>query len=356
MTRRRPTDINLSRWIGDGFLFDKRLISNYDELMSWFKKKRIFMDYASATPLLPEVKKVMEKYWSRDFYNPSAIYQEGVEVRREVEEFRTKIARLLGATPESIIFTSGGTEANVWALRGVKPGQIIIEPDSHPSVVEAAKGLGGKEVVLVSSVTTDNKLGRKIREERKKNNSEYPLLHIDASQTAQYFNVGLETLSCDLLTLDGAKLYGPKGIGVLVVRRGLRLDLPPLGTPPVPLIVGFSKALEIVVRDREGERERLASLSALFMENIERSLPEVHMTQIEPNIINISVPGILPELLVLALDRAGVLVSAGPACNSNKPEPPETPVRFSFGRFTTLDEVRRAAEIFCRVARSVLKY
>ncbi|OHB14317.1 MAG: hypothetical protein A3G05_00120 [Candidatus Zambryskibacteria bacterium RIFCSPLOWO2_12_FULL_45_14] len=313
------------------------------------------MDYASATPILPEVKQVMEKYWSRDFYNPSAIYEEGVQIKKEVEEFRTKIARLLGVTRESIIFTSGGTEANTWAVRGVRPGRVIVGEDSHPSVLEAAKGLTGTETTLVSSVTTDNKLGRKIREERKKNNSQYPLLHVDASQTAQYFNVGLETLLCDLITLDSAKLYGPKGIGVLVLRRGLKLDLPPLGTPPVPLIAGFCKAFEIAVRDRERERERLISLSTIFMKNIEHSLPEVYIAQSQPNIINISVPGILPELLVLALDRAGVLVSAGPACNSNKPEPPDTPVRFSFGRFTTSEEVRRAAEIFCRTVESVVK-
>ena len=313
------------------------------------------MDYASATPVLPEVKEVMEKYWSKDFYNPSAIYKEGVEVRKEVEEFRTKIARLLGATPESIIFTSGGTEANTWAVRGVRPGRIVVEEGSHPSVLEAAKGLTGTETTLVSSVTTDNKLGRKIREERKKSNSQYPLLHIDASQTAQYFNVGLETLSCDLLTLDSAKLYGPKGIGALVVRRGVKLDLPPLGTPPVPLIAGFSKAFEIAVRDREGEWERLTSLSTIFMKSIEHSLPKAVMTQVEPNIVNVSIAEILPEFLVLALDQAGVLVSAGPACNSNKPESPETPVRFSFGRFTTKSDVEKAAEIFCLVARSMIK-
>src|SRR3989338_3851461 len=265
--------------------------------MNWFKTRRIFMDYASATPILPEVKQVMEKYWSRDFYNPSAIYEEGVQIKKEVEEFRTKIARLLGVTRESIIFTSGGTEANTWAVRGVRPGRVIVGEDSHPSVLEAAKGLTGTETTLVSSVTTDNKLGRKIREERKKSNSQYPLLHIDASQTAQYFNVGLESLSCDLLTLDSAKLYGPKGIGALVVKRGVKLDLPPLGTPAVPLIAGFAKALEIAVRDRTAERERLNSLSTQFVADILHSLSAVEVVRSEPNIINVSVKGIMPEYL-----------------------------------------------------------
>ena len=269
--------------------------------------KRIYLDYASATPVLDEVRKEMEKYFSKEFYNPNAIYQEGLRAKRVVEDCRTRIAKILGVGSRDIIFTSGGTEANVLAIRGVKPGRIIVEEGSHPSISEAAKSVMGLEVTLISSVATDNKLGRKIREERKKNSpaggSKYPLLHIDASQTAQYFNVGLEALACDLLTLDSAKLYGPKGIGALVVRRGVDLKLPPRGTPPVPLIVGFAKALEIAARDREVEFKRLSALSVLFRKTVEVTLPEAQVTYSEPNIINISVLGILPELLVLALER-----------------------------------------------------
>src|SRR3990167_1561095 len=249
--------------------------------MGWFKQKRIFLDYASATPVLPEVRQAMEQYWSRDFYNPSAIYEEGVKVKKEIDAYRTKIARILGVAKEAIIFTSGGTEANTWVVWGVKPGRIVAELGSHPSVSEAAKGITGVETTLISSVTTDNKLGRKIREERKNGNTEFPLLHIDASQTAGYFNVGLEALSCDLLTLDSAKLYGPKGIGALVVRKGVKLEVPPIGTPAVPLIAGFAKALEMAVRDRERERKRLHSLSAQFVADIRRSLPEAEVTQNE---------------------------------------------------------------------------
>lgn len=326
--------------------------------MNWFGKKRIFLDYASATPVLPEVKLEMDRFWSTDFYNPNAIYEEGVKVKRAVTGYRTKIARLLGVREESVIFTSGGTEANVLAINGVNLGKIIIEPESHPSVTEAAKGISSSKVTsitLYSSVTTDNKLGRKIREERKKNNSGYPLLHIDASQTAQYFNVSLETLACDLLTLDSAKIYGPKGIGALIVRRGVNLNLPPQGTPSVPLIAGFAKALEIAVRDRVSEFKRLETLSNQFVQIVKNSLPDTQITKVLPNTINVSVPGVLPEFLVLSLEKQGVLVSAGPACNFNKPESPETPVRFSFGRFSTSNDIRRAGEIFCRVATSMLK-
>ena len=323
--------------------------------MSFFHKKRIFLDYASATPVLPEVREVMKKYWSEDFYNPNAIYKEGREMNNRVKDYRTTIARLLGVSPQSVIFTSGGTEANVLAIRGVKPGKIVVEPDSHPSVVDAAKSINGSKITLYSSVVPDNKLGRKIREERKKNNSDYPLLHIDASQTAQYYNIGLEALACDLLTLDSAKIYGPKGIGALIVRSGVKISLPPLGTPPVPLIAGFAKAFEIAVRDREKEFKRLNLLSTNLITLLKEKLPQAEVTGTIPNIINFSLPGILPELLVLALDRYGIQVSAGPACLSNKPEPPETPVRISLGRFTTQRDISRAVEIFCSVVANMIK-
>ncbi len=332
--------------------------------MDFFKKilnKRIYLDYAAATPVLPEVKREMEKYWTREFYNPNAIYAEGERVRKEVDEYRTKIARLLGVAKESVIFTSGGTEANVLAVRGVKMGKIIAEDGSHPSILEAIHiGLASvsdteARPMLISGVVPNNKRGREIRAERKKNNSEYPLLHIDASQTAAYFDIGLEKLACDLITLDAAKLYGPKGIGALIVRKGVKLNLPPQGTPAVPLIAGFTKALEIASRDREAERKRLLSLSEGFVKEVKERLPQAEVSLTEPNIINISVPGVLPELLVLALDRKGVLVSAGPACNSNKPEPADTPVRFSLGRFTTGKELSKAVEIFCQEVTNLLK-
>ncbi len=323
--------------------------------MTWFAPKRIYLDYAAATPLLPEVLREMEKYWARDFYNPNAIYEEGIAVNKEVEKYRTQIAKLLNVAKENVIFTSGGTEANVLAVRGVKLGKVVTEGEVHPSVTEAIRPSDSEEVVLISSVTTSNKLGRKTREERKKNNSGFPLLHIDASQTAQYFNIGLETLACDLLTLDAAKINGPKGIGALVVKPGVKIGLPPMGTPAAPLIAGFAKALEIASHDREREYERLSTLSHEFVSQVKSLLPEAEVTQALPNVIHVSVPNILPELLVLALDRGGVMVSAGPACNSNKPEPPETPVRFSLGRQTTEKDIQQAAEILCQVVQNLLK-
>ena len=320
-----------------------------------FRPQKIYLDHAAATPVLPEVKREMERYWSRDFYNPNSIYTEAVKVRDEVEGYRGEIAKMLGVAKDAMIFTSGGTEANVLAVSGVRPGKVITEGEVHPSITEAIHSTNSSEVVLVSSQTTDNKLGRTIRIERKRKNSEYPLLHIDASQTAAYFDVGLEKLQCDLLTLDAAKIGGPKGIGALVVRKGVKIDISPRGTLAVPLIAGFAKALELAVRDREVERERLSTLGQRFADTIRKELPQAEVKTPLPHMVEVSVPPLLPELVVLALDRAGVQASTGPACNANKPEPPETPVRFSFGRAITEKDLSKAAEIFCQVAKNLLK-
>ncbi len=329
-----------------------------DFLHFFSPKKRIYLDYAAATPVLPEVLAEMQKYEREEFYNPNAIYEEGLAVKRAVDAYRTQIARILGAAKENIIFTSGGTEANTIAVRGLG-GEVSVDGVVHPSVVEAAKGqtldTNSQGLTLVSSTAADNKLGRKIREERKKNNSIYPLLHIDASQTAQYVAVGLETLACDLLTLDAAKIYGPKGIGALVARSGVNLDIPPRGTPPVALIAGFAKALEIVSREREVETARISILAEEFVEKLKYLVPQAEVSRAGVNIVNVSVPGILPELLVLALERRGVLASAGPACEAQKPEPKNTPVRLSLGRQTTRKELYTAAKIFCEVVQNMIK-
>jgi len=254
------------------------------------------MDYAAATPVLIEVRREMEKYFSKEFYNPNAIYTEGLKVRGELNRYKRKIADIMGSRVEGVIFTSGATEANQIASLSLKR-------------------------------------------------------HLDATQLIGYHRLTLESAKCDSITISSPKIYGPKGIGALIVRHGLDLKTSERGTPPMSLIAGFTKALEIAVRDREVERKRLNYLSAKFIEGIE----EYRVIQDEPNIINVSVPGILPELLALALEREGVLVSVGRACTSNKPEPEDTPVRFSFGRFTTENEVKEAAKIFCDVVQNLLK-
>jgi cysteine desulfurase len=380
----------------------------------WFQKKKIFMDYASATPVLPEVKQVMEEYWSKDFYNPSAMYEEGVRVKKYIEVCRTEIARLVGAAKSGIIFTSSGTEANNLAILGTvaaaesKKPHIIISSIEHPAILEAALEVersGGElsivpvngtgvvtpenilraikpNTVLVSVMLANNevgtiqnvaKIGRLIREYRKKRDSSYPYLHTDASQAPAYIDTNIEKLQSDLMTLDASKIYGPKGIGLLVVRasvmlrplilgggqeRGLRS-----GTENAALIAGFTRALHIVSKEREAESKRLKELQEYFVTEVGRLVPRVIVNtppdQSLPNIVSLSVPGLLAELILLKLEKNGLLVSVGSACSSDemtsgspviralgKEELSESTLRFSFGRSTTRAEVAKAINIF----------
>ena len=399
--------------------------------MNWFEKKRIFLDYASATPVLPEVKRAMEKYWSRDFYNPSAIYREGVWIKEEVEESRTRVARALGVAPSGVIFTASATESNNLAVlgafeawcyqtprraRGKKP-HIIISAIEHPAVIGAAREVvrrGGKMSILgvdkegrvspetlkkllkkntflvsiglanneIGTIQPLSKIGRLLREYRKGYNSSYPYLHTDASQAPNFLDVSIESLQTDLLTLDGSKIYSPKGVGVLAARREVKIH--PIifgggqegarrsGTLNPALISGFALALEIALRDREKESRRLEVLRKYFVESVTERLPKIvingSLDNHLPNIVSISLPSIISEFILLKLDREGVMASVGSACSldervSGSPviralgrsDLAEATLGFFFGRLTTLGDVKRAVEIFCLISESMLK-
>src|SRR3989344_2556804 len=245
-------------------------------MFNWFRQnptslklrgaRRIFLDYASATPVLRDVQQVMEKYWSRDFHNPSAIYEEGIRVKREVEECRARIGRSLGVQPKDIIFTSSGTESDNLAILGVfeqgltlqKKPHIIISAIEHPAVVAAAEEVvrrGGEVSILgvneegfvsvetlkkllkkntflvsiglanneIGTIQPISQIGRLLTKFRKSQHSSYPYLHTDASQAPSFLDISIDNLQADLLTLDSAKIYGPKGIGALIVKRGVKL-------------------------------------------------------------------------------------------------------------------------------------
>jgi len=400
--------------------------------MNWFKPKRIYLDYASATPVLPEVRQVMEKYWSHDFYNPSAIYKEGLEVKKEVEECRVRLGRSLGVTPAGIIFTSSGTESDNLAILGsfeealktIKKPHVIISSIEHSAVVAAAQEIvrrGGemsvvevdkegvvtlemikkllkKNTFLISIGLANNeigtiqpisKIGRLVSEFRKNNKSSYPYLHTDASTAPSYLNVDISSLQADFLTLDGSKIYGPKGVGVLALRRDVKLRPLTLGggqeggrragTLNPALISGFTQAFEIAMRDRAREASRLETFRKYFIEQVTKHLPKAIINGSEnnhlPNIVSVSLPaspagrpGTLAELILLKLDQAGVMVSVGSACSLDervsgspvitalgKKDLAESTLRFSFGRFTTVKEFKEAVKIFCLIGESVLK-
>lgn len=354
--------------------------------MSLFKKKRIFMDYAGG----------------RD--NPSAIYAEGVEARRKLENARTSIARILHAGSKDIIFTSGGTESDNLAILGVfeacrhatSTRHIIISSVEHPAIEETAREVerrGGevtiiqtdeegrvspqevlsavKENTILISISLANgetgtiqpisKIGRLVREYRKDKNTIFPYLHTDASQAAKLLDLNVESLRVDLMTLDGSKVSGSHGSGCLVVRPNV--DLYPIifgggqerglrsGTENVSAIVAFAEALTLANKNREKESRRLNLLREFFIKEIKKKLLAGGTSVIIngssdpelqlPNIINLSIPNTLAEFVALKLDQKGIMVSVGSACNSRKNLPDKENIRFSFGEFTTKSEIVR---------------
>ena len=374
------------------------------------------MDYASATPVLREVKRTMDKYYSEDFENPSAIYREGVSMRREVEDYRKQIAEVLGIKKADIVFTYGSTEANNLAILGafesardpldktpaIKKPHLIISDTEHSSVREVAKEVerrGGEvslaetdeygrvsvetirklikpntfmvSVMLVNNETgviqPISKIGREISTWQKEKGSKYPLLHTDASQAPNYLDVNLDRLHVDLLSLDGSKIYGPKGVGVLATRvsnslrpivfgggqeRGLRS-----GTESPALIAGFATALTLVNQDREKESGRLNLLRKYFVSELENKLPEVKVLgrgSMLPNIVAVELPkGVLNEFVVLAFDKEGVLVSGGSSCSNLHEGGNESLIRFSLGRDSNIFDIKRVIKLFPQIMERV---
>ncbi|OGI62137.1 hypothetical protein A2645_00660, partial [Candidatus Nomurabacteria bacterium RIFCSPHIGHO2_01_FULL_39_9] len=308
------------------------------------KLKSIYLDNAAATPLDPEVKKVFVE--ALGFYaNPSALHEEGIHIRHLLEDARKKVASHLGAHSDEIIFTGSGTESNNLAIRGlVRDGHIVTTNIEHPSVLETCKEFDvtfvkvdsngivdpkkieaaiKENTVLVSVMLANNEIGtiepigeiaKVIRHYRKKNNTEYPYFHTDAVQAINYLPVDVNKLGVDLITLNGSKIYGPKGVGVLYKKRGLALESIMTGggqemefrpgTENLLAILGFAKALEVVVRKREIERERLKGLQNYFFEKIEEIKGVVingDRASRLPNNVNISLPGYTSDILVIEL-------------------------------------------------------
>lgn len=369
--------------------------------MNIFSTKRIFLDFASATPLSPEAKKEMKKFETKYFHNPAAIYKEGVKAKQALELYRTSIARALHAGSKDIIFTSGGTESDNLAILGVfekakenlpagGPPHMVISELEHSAILEAAKEVErrGGEVSIISAdengvinpqqvmsavkettvlvsvclgsgesgaIQPISKIGRAIVAYRKTHASVYPHFHSDATAALMYIHINVDSLHVDLLTIDSAKVYGPKGSGVLVVRphvslhpiifgggheKGLRS-----GTPSLPLIAGFTRALEVAENIKEKESKRLLILRKQFIEGVQM-LKGVRILGSEenslPHIVALSVEDELSEFLAIKLDQKGILVSAGPACASQKNTNDEFSLRFSFGRNTTKKDISRA--------------
>ncbi len=375
--------------------------------------RRIYLDYAATTPTHPEVVQAMLPYFTENFGNPSSVHSLGQEARQAVEEAREKVAHLIGARPQEIFFTSGGTEANNLAIKGValanrnRGNHIITTPIEHHSVLETCKFLeeSGFEItylpvdgqglvdpgnvrkaltpktILISIMLANNEVGtiEPLAEIGKIAQEAEVYFHTDAVQAVGHIPVDVEELGVDLLSASAHKLYGPKGIGALYIRKGTRLV--PLahggeqesghraGTENVPGIVGFGKAAEIAEGEMEEEAKRLASLRDRLitgvLSSVERAWLNGHPIQRLPNNANLSFEFIEGESLMLSLDLEGICVSTGSACSSTSlapshvllamglpPEKALSSLRITLGRWTTEEDIEQVLEALPRaVAR-----
>src|SRR3989339_194403 len=339
------------------------------------KKKIVYLDHAATTYCREAVRETMDPYFFEQFANPSSLYSLGREVNGAINSARRQVADILGTVSDSIIFTSGGTESDNLAIFGVaqankeKGRHIITTAGEHPAVLHALQELEKQgfqvtylsldrqgnidlkelvaaicpETILVSIMYANNEIGtiypiadigREILKWRKAKNTPFPFFHSDACQAAGVVDLSVEKNHVDLLTLNGSKIYGPKGTGVLYKRRGVSLHPQMVGgsqefklragTENTAGIIGLAKALELAQEDREKENQRLFTLRQYFWEKIQATVPDVALNGPElinpdvrlPNNLNVSFTGIEGEALLLYLDEYGVMVSTGSACSS----------------------------------------
>ncbi|MCC6037953.1 MAG: cysteine desulfurase NifS [Armatimonadetes bacterium] len=379
-------------------------------------EERIYLDYAATTPLDPRVLEAMMPYMTEHFGNPNSIHSFGREARRAIDEAREKIAQLLNCQPSEIVFTSGGTESDNLALRGVaeayrhKGNHIVTTAIEHHAVLRTCKALEdmgffvtylpvdehglvspeqvaeavNERTILVSVMHANNEIGtiepiaeivRAVKEKRPDT-----IVHTDAVQTVGHIPVDIQELGVDLLSFSAHKFYGPKGIGGLFVRKGVRL-VPQItgggqernrrsGTENVAAIVGMAKALELAVEEMPTELPRLQTLRDELITGVLSRIPETrlngHPTLRLPHNANFSFRGIEGEALLLQLDLNGIAASSGSACSSGSLEPSHVllalgldyelaigSLRITLGRFTTREHILRLLDLLPKVVEKL---
>jgi len=359
--------------------------------------EHVYLDHAATTPLDPEVFEAMKPYLLDEFGNASSVHQMGRRARVAMEEARERVAKCLGADASEIVFTSGGTEADNLALKGVlaaatPDGQtagLVTSSAEHKAVLEPAQRMDEQgrpvtllspeargavtpeqvdaaiddDTALVSLMHTNNEIGVKtdiaamaaVCEEHD------VLLHCDAVQAAGLQPLNVDDLGVDMLSLSGHKFYGPKGIGVLYVRNGV--DIGPLveggsqerdrrgGTENVAGAIGLAEALENAAAEAGERAERLSRLQRRLIDGLDNAVPGRYVLNtpiddapVAPHVVNVAFPPeeepLDGEMLILNLDMQGVLVSAGSACTSGALEPSHVLSAIGLDRSTASAAVR----------------
>jgi cysteine desulfurase len=369
--------------------------------------QRIYLDHNATTPLLPAVIDRMTEELREDFGNPSSVHHFGQQAKAAIDEARTNVANLIGADPSEVLFTSGGTEADNIAIRGAAEAleptgkrHLVASPMEHEAVLNTLKALAKRgwrttllaadqtgilsaamlrdgladDTALVSVMHANNEIGtiQPIAELAGAAHDRGALFHTDAVQSAGKIPVNVKTLGVDMLSMSAHKFYGPKGVGALWIRRGLRV-LPLLtggrqersrraGTENVAGIVGMGVAARIAAGKMADEGRRLATLRDRLEAGILRAVPGTAVNGLPearvPNTTNISFDRVEAESLLIALDLQGIAVSTGSACSSGTLEPShvlkamgfsahraQNSIRFSMGTSNTDEEIDRVIAV-----------
>jgi len=375
---------------------------------------RIYLDHNAGAPLRPEVRAAIARFTETDeATNPAAVHRSGQRARRALEQARAQVARLIGAAAREVVFTSGGTESNNLAIRGVAEAQpvrrrIVSSAIEHSSILAPLEYLAGRgfEIVriapdrdgriapvavaaaldagtaLVTMGLANAEVGtiQDVAAMAEPIARAGTIFHIDAAQAAGRIPLRVGDLRCDLLTISGHKLGAPAGIGALYVRAGVTLTPAMLGgpqeagmragTPNLLGAVAVGVAAEAAAAHLDEESVRVAALAEELLVRLRASIPDLRLNGSTVlkifNTLNLTFPGVLGESMLIALDLEGVEVSMGSACAAGAVEPSHvllamglssdearSSLRLSLGWSTTADEIDRAAEIIPRVWRRV---
>ena len=367
----------------------------------------IYLDHASTTPADPEVVAAMLPWYSEQFGNPSTVYSLGLTAADAVQRARDSIAQTIGAEAEEIYFTSGGTESDNWAILGAADAQqkkgrhLITSAIEHHAVLESMEYLekhgyeltrlpvdgGGlvdpeevrrairPDTILVSIMHANNEVGtiEPIAEIGKVTREAGVLLHVDAVQTAGKLPIDVDELGVDMLSMSAHKFYGPKGIGLMYLRKRIRVS--PLlhggaqergrraGTHNVPGIVGMAKALELATARMAGDAVREAALRDRLWTGLKDTIEAIHLNgdllYRLPGNLNVRLDGIEGESMILMLDMEGICVSSGSACTTGSLEPSHVllalgipaehahgSLRVTLGRSTTAEDIDHFIRVF----------
>lgn len=372
--------------------------------------KNIYMDNSATTPVKKQVLDEMMPFFTENYGNPSSVYSLGRISKKAIEDSRHKIATALGANDREIFFTGGGSEADNWAIKGIayankdKGNHIITSKIEHHAILHTCEYLeknGFKvtyldvdeygmvdleqlknsitdKTILISIMYANNEIGtiqpiKEIGEIAKKNNIYF---HTDAVQAIGHIEIDVKELNIDLLSLSAHKFYGPKGIGALYIKQGVKIDSlisgggqernKRAGTENVAAIVGMGKAIELAYENLHEHNARLISLRDSLIEKIKANIPYVrlngHPTKRLPGNVNMCFRFIEGESLLLSLDMEGIAGSSGSACTSGSLDPSHVllsiglsheiahgSLRLSLGDFNTEDEIDYVVEKLVKI-------